>query len=221
MTGKNDNHKDKGDYLGYGVYAKTLWARIEAALNKDLGHPDQLGDDPLVVGIFGEWGAGKSTLLKLVENQAREAAKTAAEARAQVLTVPVYFQPWKYEHEKHLLVPLVLHVVEATREALKRAPSLKDQLVALSKEADNKVVSIAQTAHTGIKTARKWFPVLKKIAGSLSIFGVSIALPDEIDDWLSDAEAVFASPEAKDKQRTATARELRQKKLSFVDNGFH
>jgi formylglycine-generating enzyme required for sulfatase activity len=156
-----------------------------------------------------------------VEDQAKQAAKKAADASASVLTVPVYFQPWKYEHEKHLLVPLVLHVVEATREALRQAPSVKDQLVALSQEADGKVAQIAEAVHKGAKTARKWFPVLKKIAGSLSIFGVSIALPDEIDDWLKDAEAVFASPETKEKQRSATARELRQKKLSFVDNGFH
>jgi hypothetical protein len=47
------------DYLGYGVYAQTLWNRIEAALNKDQGNPKQLGDDPLVVGIFGEWGGGE------------------------------------------------------------------------------------------------------------------------------------------------------------------
>ena len=50
------------DPLGYDVYAKTLWARIQTALNKDEGGKP-LGDDPLVVGIFGEWGAGKSYLL--------------------------------------------------------------------------------------------------------------------------------------------------------------
>ena len=209
------------DHLGYHVYARTLWERIEAALNKDRGQPGALGDDPLVVGIFGEWGAGKSTLLKLVQAQAEAAARQAEQQNASELTVPVYFQPWKYEHEKHLLVPLVLHVVEATRQALQRAPSVKDQLVALAKEADSSVATITQAAHSSVKTARKWFPVLKKIAGSLSIFGVGIALPDEIDDWLSDAETVLSSPEAKEKQRVATARELRQKKLSFADNGFH
>ena len=50
------------DPLGYDVYAQTLWARIQTALNKDQGG-QPLGDDPLVVGIFGEWGAGKSYLL--------------------------------------------------------------------------------------------------------------------------------------------------------------
>ena len=50
------------DPLGYDLYAQTLWARIQTALNKDQGG-QPLGDDPLVVGIFGEWGAGKSYLL--------------------------------------------------------------------------------------------------------------------------------------------------------------
>ena len=54
-----NQHKDP---LGYDVYAQTLWARIQTALNKDQGG-QPLGDDPLVVGIFGEWGAGKSYLL--------------------------------------------------------------------------------------------------------------------------------------------------------------
>jgi len=151
----------------------------------------------LVVGIFGEWGAGKSTLLKLVERRAAAAGKQAADAKSNILTVPVYFQPWKYEHEKHLLVPLVLHVVEAARQALYRAPTARDQLVVLSKEADNAFAKIGKTTQQGIQTARKWFPVHKKIVGSLSLFGVCIALRDEIDEWLKDAETVFASPEAK------------------------
>lgn len=221
MTGKTDSEKDNSDYLGYSVYAETLWNRIEAALNKDQGDPARLGDDPLVVGIFGEWGAGKSTLLKLVERQAEAAARRAAETNSKVLTVPVYFQPWKYEHEKHLLVPLVLHVVEATRQALKTSPTVRQQLAVLSKEAQVATWKWGKKAHETAKTARKWFPVLKKVVGSLSVFGFSIALPDEIDDWLADAETVFASPEAKEAQRAASAQEARNKKLSFVDNGIH
>lgn len=219
MSGNKE--KDEGDYLGYGVYADTLWNRIQAALDKDLGSGKALGDDPLVVGIFGEWGAGKSTLLKLVRHRAEAAAEQANNAQENVLTVPVYFQPWKYEHEKHLLVPLVLHVVEAAREALKKSPTVRQQLAVLSKDAEVTTWKWGRRAHESAKTARKWFPVVKKIVGSLSVFGVSIALPDEIDDWLKDAEAVFESPEAKEQQRRATAQELRAKKLSFVDNGFH
>ena len=34
------------------------------------------------------------------------------------LTVPVYFQPWKYEHEEHLHVPLLLHIFAALKQEL-------------------------------------------------------------------------------------------------------
>jgi formylglycine-generating enzyme required for sulfatase activity len=113
------------DYLGYGVYADTLWARIETALNKDADGKAELGDDPLVVGIFGEWGAGKSKLLDLVLQRAKDLAKQREFNRSQYdggygLTVPVYFQPWKYEHETNLLVPMLLHILAALNETLKR-----------------------------------------------------------------------------------------------------
>jgi len=97
------------DPLGYDVYAQTLWARIQTALNKDQGG-QPLGDDPLVVGIFGEWGAGKSYLLNRMLKNARGESDQRAGWRkldggaGHELTVPVFFQPWKYEHEEHLLV---------------------------------------------------------------------------------------------------------------------
>lgn len=125
-TNSGSTQDNKGDHLGYGVYAQTLWVRIQAALNRDLNRPDKsLGDDPLVVGIFGEWGSGKSFLLRQVMEMAQtEANRRIAEHREQdtePLTVPVFFQPWKYEHEKHLLVPLLLHIQSDLQSALQRA----------------------------------------------------------------------------------------------------
>ncbi len=113
------------DYLGYGVYADSLWKRIQSALDKDSGGKP-LGDDPLVVGLFGEWGAGKSKLLSLIQDRAQLSANTLAERRKQdggnfTLLVPVFFQPWKYEHEKHLHVPLMLHILEALTEQIELA----------------------------------------------------------------------------------------------------
>lgn len=114
------------DHLGYSVYAQTLWERIQAALNRDLNRPDKsLGEDPLVVGIFGEWGSGKSFLLRQVMDKAKsEANRRITEHKSNdtaPLTVPVFFQPWKYEHEKHLLVPLLLHIQSDLQSALQRA----------------------------------------------------------------------------------------------------
>ena len=125
-TNSGSTQDNAGDHLGYGVYAQTLWVRIRAALNRDLNRPDKsLGDDPLVVGIFGEWGSGKSFLLRQVMEMAQaEANRRIADHREQdtePLTVPVFFQPWKYEHEKHLLVPLLLHIQSDLQSALQRA----------------------------------------------------------------------------------------------------
>jgi KAP family P-loop domain len=128
------------DYLGYGGYADSLWTRIQAALNKDFGK-DTLGDDPLVVGIFGEWGAGKSYLLKLLMERVHKESEQKAKWRKQdggngfELLVPVFFQPWKYEHEEHLLVPLVRHIFSALTLSLKQAESLGDKIDGIAAEA--------------------------------------------------------------------------------------
>ena len=94
------NHRaDDGDWLGYGAYADALWSRTVRALDKDKDGKHALGDDPLVIGVFGEWGAGKSKLLSLMQDRSRVWAKERIGWRKRdggnfALTVPVYFQPW-------------------------------------------------------------------------------------------------------------------------------
>lgn len=152
-----DKEKDNGDYLGYGVYADTLWNRVEAALNKDQGDPDKLGDDPLVVGIFGEWGAGKSKLLSLILERAQRQRneRIAAHKRDDgfSLTVPVFFQPWKYEHEKHLLVPLLLHIEAELTRCLTLAETTSDK-------AKGKAVSVAQAVKAHVPAVVEGFKTL-------------------------------------------------------------
>ena len=90
------------DWLGYGVYADALWDRVRRALDKDKVSGKPLGDDPLVVGLFGEWGAGKSHLLKLIYERAQQQSARDIAERALIdpssdkpltVTVPVFFQP--------------------------------------------------------------------------------------------------------------------------------
>ena len=76
-----------------------------------------------MIGIFGEWGTGKSHLLELIRQRAEDQGKQTAEKRAQeffpdkvpklTLTVPVWFHPWKYEHEPNLAIPLMMHLADA------------------------------------------------------------------------------------------------------------
>jgi formylglycine-generating enzyme required for sulfatase activity len=140
--GETSTPPPDGDYLGYSDYADTLWARILAAVNKDAedikkadakGQKPGLGDDPLVVGIFGEWGAGKSKLLKLILDRATDLKKQRQRQRKQDggnfdLTVPVFFQPWKYEHEPQLLVPMMLHILTALKDTLNKSKTFSETL---------------------------------------------------------------------------------------------
>ncbi len=117
---------DQDDWLGYGAYADALWSRIQTALIKSEGRNAVLGDDPLVIGVFGEWGAGKSKLLSLMQDRSRSWANERIGWRKRDggnfgLTVPVYFQPWKYEHEAHLHVPILLHIFAALKRELESA----------------------------------------------------------------------------------------------------
>ena len=138
-TGTAPTPQPNDDYLGYGVYADALWSRIENALAKDT-LTGKLGDDPMVIGLFGEWGAGKSYLLGLMQDQSKEWAKKrigwrAMDGGSAGLTVPVLFQPWKYEREEHLHVPLMMHIFSALQAYEKEAQTKTDKLHGLSTQA--------------------------------------------------------------------------------------
>ena len=131
LVSTDSTASDDDDWLGYGAYADALWSRIETALAKDPVEGD-LGDDPLVVGIFGEWGAGKSYLLRLMHDQSKQYAKQRLGWHKKDtgfgLTVPVVFQPWKYEHEPYLHVPMMLHIYSALQMAEKDAQTFGEKL---------------------------------------------------------------------------------------------
>lgn len=170
--------KDDGDFLGYGVYADTLWARIARALNKDTAG-GKLGDDPLVVGIFGEWGSGKSKLLSMVMQRAvaerDERISVHTHDGYAPLTIPVFFQPWKYEHEKHLLVPMLLHIVLALEDCLRRAKTLDDALVGTVRRG---IDGALQQIGGVVKATKTVLGVVEP--GSAAALGTAQALADTI-----------------------------------------
>jgi KAP family P-loop domain len=112
-----------------------------------------VGDDPLVVGLFGEWGVGKSTLLAKIlehaftyENGRIDARKSGFGNARFGLTVPVVFQPWKYEHEEYLHVPLLLHILEALKRDLKASATMWQKCSAATNKTGDWVASHIATA---------------------------------------------------------------------------
>ena len=204
------------DSLGYDAYAKTLWARIEQALNRD-AITGKLGDDPLVVGIFGEWGAGKSFLLNAIRNLsiARLAEQKARreDDPGDMLTIPVWFQAWKYEHEEYLHVPLLLHVMNALKDALREPPSIAAKTVDIASNAIDVAEKIAKPTGRLLKAADAAFPIVQKILGSVSLFGFRLNIPDELGEWLETA-AGAAEGAADDKKDDAAEKKKKAEKES-------
>ncbi len=96
--------------LGFQTYAQALAAMI------------QQSSPHFAIGIFGDWGYGKTTLLHAIER----------EVAADPTVITVWFNPWQYEREEHLIVPLLdtLHdalVGWAVDQA--RDPTLRDRAV--------------------------------------------------------------------------------------------
>lgn len=67
--------------------------------------------EPLTVGIFGESGSGKTHQLNLIRNNLIK--KTTA---LPTTTVPIIFNAWRYEDEKHIIIPLVKTLIQAIED---------------------------------------------------------------------------------------------------------
>ena len=76
------------DGFGYDDYANTILGMIT----------DARFPSPFTFGIFGEWGSGKTSLMRMIEALLGEYPDKL---------VPVWFNPWRYEKEKHLIVPFL------------------------------------------------------------------------------------------------------------------
>lgn len=216
------------DWLGYQRYADALWARIvhHFALDADArsaakGRAGERRDlptgDPLVVGVYGEWGVGKSRLLELmyqlaarqnVEDCLQRARDPQAYAASPALrlTVPVWFHPWKYEHEPHLAVPLLMHLAEAVQRTLGQTASFQEQALALIDQRSEDAAALATQVKKVAKTFQAAAKVAHKVAGNELVkttaslaagyFGFG-KVADRALDWVEETAGKFL-PAAED-----------------------
>ena len=90
------DHYCKDDHLGFSKYVDTLAAMIQ----------DKSFDTPFCLGVYGKWGSGKTSFMHQLEAKLEESA-------SKPLPIPVWFNPWRYEKEEHLIVPF-LKTIEKT-----------------------------------------------------------------------------------------------------------
>ncbi len=111
-------------YFGIQPYIDQSVARIERYFG------DSNENDALVIGVFGEWGAGKSTLLSAVAERfpnmpVVQQGTTDLRGVYPPQTITVAFNPWRFEREQHLLVPLLKTASKALNDYV--AARLKDE----------------------------------------------------------------------------------------------
>ncbi len=75
--------------------------------------------EAFTVSLSGEWGIGKTDALKTLEVMYDEALCQAlgSEGSPLALTIPIFFSPWRFEHEAQLVTPL-MDAIQAKLESL-------------------------------------------------------------------------------------------------------
>ncbi|GAB4547633.1 MAG: hypothetical protein Kow0063_42340 [Anaerolineae bacterium] len=104
-------------YFQFRTYADTLARLIAAKTTRT----------PLTIGVFGEWGTGKTTLLQAIQARLDETKSLGKEEASISFLDPVehddyrcchtvWFNAWKYSHEKEILTALVEAILRQMRD---------------------------------------------------------------------------------------------------------
>ena len=78
--------------------------------------PHKPSGEAFVVSLYGEWGVGKTYALKQLQSYFDTHQKTA-EQEQDYLYIPVFYSPWKYEKEEHLIISLLKTIEQAIIQA--------------------------------------------------------------------------------------------------------
>jgi hypothetical protein len=84
--------------------------RLVRQLDRSLGGHKASGD-AFVASVYGEWGVGEThclrSVLEIYSQRLRAALEEGFGGQAEPPAVPIWFDPWRYEHEEHLVAPLL------------------------------------------------------------------------------------------------------------------
>lgn len=139
----------KDDALGFRAYAQTL---ADAARESD---------QPLTIGIFGEWGTGKSSLMYMV----------AETLRQHETIVTVECNAWQFQHEDQPLFPLIASVIRRFDDYRSGQPRALHAMLGHLKQAADDAVSGAE---------EQW-PITQ-------VSAAPVDMPDRLDRLLDNSQ---------------------------------
>lgn len=171
------DNETKVDLLNNKAIAKTVVKLIEDS-----------NDQPISIGIHGDWGAGKSSILEMIEDQLAQADKSAEKKYCCIR-----FNGWKHQGFEDSKVALMSAIVSELTAKEKLQVKAKDTLAKLWKNIN--WMSVAKTAGKtalGIATGTAPIAVLSSALDMLKSTvsteeGIATAI-DTIGGYLKEAK---------------------------------
>ena len=179
MTIIPDNETDI-DLLYYEAISRTVVELISSA-----------SEEPLTIGVHGDWGAGKSSILKMLEKSYSE----------QDETLCIRFNGWLFQGFEDTKAVLIETIVEELKQRRALTGKALDKAKSILKRVDlmkvaRKAGGLAFTVATGLPTIDQAKEI---ISGAKSLFGDGQAIDAEgVESFLAEASDYFkeAEPES-------------------------
>ena len=168
------------DLLGFDKYVDTLSKMVT---DKDF-------KTPFCIGIFGKWGSGKTSFMHLLE-------KKLSTGSAEPYPIPVWFNPWRYEKEEHLIIPFLKTIEHAIKRYTEKIEKESDG-------AKKTLLSVLRKTCTKIKEASAAFAYGLTFDAKLGGFGFTL-----------DTSKAAAREEELDNKRIEKAKTLSEKLSSI------
>lgn len=126
------------DQLGFGKYIETLKTMFT---DKDF-------KTPFCIGIFGKWGCGKTSFMHLLENR-------LLQDNTKPHAIPVWFNPWRYEKEEHLIIPFLKTIERGIKKYEEDNKGIGITLLKKLKKAGEKISEVSAAFAYGITAEAK------------------------------------------------------------------
>ncbi|MEE9605767.1 MAG: P-loop NTPase fold protein, partial [Candidatus Scalindua sp.] len=154
--GVNSDVYCEEDLLGFGRHIDILSEMITEEGFKT----------PFCIGIFGKCGSGRTSFMHLLE-------KRLSEDKTTPHTIPVWFNPWRYEEEEHLIIPFLKtmeHGLRRYKEQNKRTGKrLSSKLEDLSTRMREISEAFAYGVKEDFKSAEREGPIKRRAKKTKSI----------------------------------------------------
>ncbi|MBF8276237.1 MAG: hypothetical protein HW390_1310 [Candidatus Brocadiaceae bacterium] len=158
------------DLLGFDKYIEALGKMVTHEGFKT----------PFCIGIFGKWGSGKTSFMRLLE-------KRLSASGSKPFIVPVWFNPWRYQKEEHLIIPF-LKTIEI---------AIKRRFEKIEKETDKNNPLLSG---------------LQKIRGKLKDVSAAIAYGTTFDAKLGGVGIAFDTAKAVAREESLSQRRIDEAK---------